>query len=380
MENKAHIRYIRYLLSKRTPSNSIRKELARLALSSPDKTALTTYFLNVFVPLLQQYDLLKYYEEYLERLTNGKWEQRVSPILIFEIEFENSDEDRKSFCAFLRELEIEEMWSREITRYYGGIQNIPQNEDGERIIKVNMARNVESVLTCAKRYMVDKLLLENVAVPRISKYMWDNHQIKLDESTLYTYSKYFFNFQRREIEDVIQQLEMEKKSIESDLDIIENNENYSLGDKLAISRQFQEKIEFLDNAIKELNARYSDISFQQGISDKLDVNNIVNDIIARGYERLKFLDRYRDRDVVKPITDVAKMVFTAIDKKAMLEETKVKIERTVMDRDKSAQEVLLEMYQESYDARMQEVKDKLGEPVNMELIEDTDSVEGLDEV
>jgi hypothetical protein len=115
IENKGHVKYIRYLLTKRIPPTSMRKELARLALSAPTKETLVTYFTTIFWPMILGFNLQKYYEEYLNRLTKAEYEHEVSPILKFDIAFQDNEQDRIAFCLFLRELEVDDMWSREIT-------------------------------------------------------------------------------------------------------------------------------------------------------------------------------------------------------------------------------------------------------------------------
>lgn len=378
IESKGHVRYIRYLLSKRVPPTSIRKELARLSLSAPFREAFLIYFTNVLIPLIEQYGLSKYYESYYKRLATGEHDKELSSTLSFEASFEDNHEDRIAFCGFIRELDIEDMWSKEIVRYYGGIHGIPQNAEGERIIKVVTPRNVENILTSPRKYVIDKLLLENIPAARIANYMWEKYQIKVSDGDIYTYSKYFFNFERRDIEILIEQLIAEKNSVSSDLEIIDNNEDLSLGDKAAITMQYENKIKFLNEIISELNAKYSDLTFRQAVDEKVNLETIVEDIIYRGYERFKLLDRARDRDVVKPITEISKMVFSAIDKKQQLEDHKIRAEKTALDRDKNAGEVLLELYQERYEDNIKTMETKHTGNEAEEISEE--EIEGLEDV
>ncbi len=380
IENKGHARYIRYLLSKRVPPITIKKELARLALSAPDKTTLVNYFSSVIMPLVKKYNLVTYYKDYYRRLLKGDREKTISPILNFDITFEKNNPARIAFCALIRELEIEEMWSREITKFYGGIQNIPQDAHGNRIIKVSSRYTAENVLTCPKRYLIDKFLLEGVSPKRIVNYLLEKYQIKLNENDIYSYSKYFFNFERKSVEEMIEQLTAEQNSIKNDLNILDANNDYSLGDKLAISKQYQERVNILEENIKELNMKYSDLAYQQGVSEKLEIHSIIEDIIRRGYDRLRYLDRYKDRDVVKPLTDVAKMVFNAVDKMTQLEESKTRIEKTMADRDKNAQEVIMELYQQSYEEHVEKAEEKLKNGLPSEASAEEIKIEGLEEM
>jgi TrmH family RNA methyltransferase len=135
----------------------------------------------------------------------------------------------------------------------------------------------------------------------------DKYQLKINESDLYAYAKHFFNFERRGIEEIIDNLVIEQNSLKSDLQILDNNDEYSLGDKMAIAKQYEDKIAFLDDCIKSMNAKYSDVTYRQGIVEKLSAEDMINDIVKRGYERFVMLDRYKDRDVVKPDKAVSRL-------------------------------------------------------------------------
>lgn len=359
IENKGHVLFIRYLISKRIPPETMRKELARLSLSAPSKNTIVVYFENIILPLAAECGIAEYYKEYYERLTKGTRETSLTPILNFKLSFEDKEADRIAFCTFIRELEIEEMWSREIVRHYGGIHNLPQTDKGERIIKVVHPRNVENILTSPRKFIIDKLLLENVTPARISQYMLERYELKFQEADIYTYMKYFFNFKRKDMEELLEQLVNEQTSVKNDLDIVYNDPNLSLGDKAAISKQYEEKLRFLDETIKDLNAKYTDLTFTQGVSERLEMTAIVEDIIQRGYERFKSLDRSRDRDVVKPLTEVSKMIFSAVDKKQQIETHKMTTEKTVLDRNTGAKEVLQGMYLQSLEEYIKEKEDEV---------------------
>lgn len=377
VQNKGHVLYIRYLLSKKVPPTTIQKELGRLSLSSPDRSTLGIYFQHFMHPIISECGLEKYYSNYLKRLTGKGADKETTPTLNFDVTFKNNDADRIAFCKFIRALDIEDMWSREVVRYYGGIHNLPQNEHGERIIKVVQTRNVENILTSPRKYVIDKLLLEDISASRIEAYMMDEYQIKLNQADISAYARYFFNFERRNIETLLEQLISERNSVESDLEIMYNNDKLTLGDKASTAAQYEQKIKFLDSAISDLNTRYSELSYKQGINEQLDLEYIVEDMIRCGYKRFKMLDSAKDRDVVKPITDISKMVFTAIDKKHQMEDHKAKASnRSAIDRDKNAGEVLLELYQEAYDTSIKKMEKKsaVGEEVQLE------DIEGINEV
>jgi len=385
IENKAHVKYIRYLLTKRLPPTSIRKELAKLALSAPDKNTLTTYFVNILWPVIVGYGLESIYSDYMNRLVNTEFEKDVSPTLKFDICVPTPDQ-RIAFCLMVTELEVDDMWSAEVVRYYGGIENIPQDKTGNRVITTTNMRSVASVLTCTRKHVIDQLLLENVSPSRISKHMVDKYQIKIDQGALYTYAKHFFNFERRGIEELIDSLVSEQNSLKADLILVETNAEYSLGDKMGIVAQFEEKIKFLGECIRGLNAQYSDVTYRQGISEKLSMEDMVKDIVQRGYERYVQLDRFKDRDVVKPLGDVSKIIFSGIDKSRALDADRERTARTMADRDRSSSEVILTLYQTSYEKYQEQLAITHADAYAVKLDEDDDSmgidaqILGLDEI
>lgn len=378
VENKAHVKYIRYLLTKRLPPLAIKKELARLALSAPDKATLVCYFVNIMWPVIVGYGLSEIYKEYLDRLVKTEFEKDVSPTLKFDISIPSPD-SRISFCLFVTELEIDDMWSAEIVRYFGGVENIPQDVNGVRVITTTSAKSVESVLTCPRKHVVDQLLLENVSPSRISLYMLEKYQIKLDVGSLYSYSKHFFNFERRGLEEIINNLVVEKQSIKSDLDILDSNADYSLGDKIAIASQYKEKIAFLDNCILGLNAQYSDVTYRQGIVEKLSMEDMVSDIVRRGYDRFVMLDRFKDRDAVKPLGEVSKIIFSGIDKARALDQDKERAVKTTADRDRSSSEVILTLYQKSYEKYRDEILANNPQAALLRIDDEDSEIFGVDE-
>ena len=68
LEKKPHIKYIRYLLSKRYSPIVIKKELQKLGLSAPHEKPLTVYYLAVIDPLIKHFGLSKTYADYKNKL------------------------------------------------------------------------------------------------------------------------------------------------------------------------------------------------------------------------------------------------------------------------------------------------------------------------
>lgn len=130
---------------------------------------------------------------------------------------------------------------------------------------------------------------------------------------VYQYANYFcirFIRSRRSTDTLVE----ERNDIEKQFQALKTMRLCPQGDKLSLGKMLQEKIEFLEDSTKELNARYSDLT----LIDKVQtiryffIQEILTDVLYKSYSRFKMLDKATDRDVVKPISDVSKMIFTLL--------------------------------------------------------------------
>ena len=348
IEDKPHIRYIRYLLTKKNSPAAAKKELNKLALSAPHEDALKTYYLAVIDPLVEKHRLKQYYTGYRNKILskNPKHGFR-DEYLNFGMTFEKNEDAKMRFCSFVNELEIDELWSSEISRHYGSTENIPVNEQGNRIIKSFQSRNIERVLTCPKRYLIDKMLIENVPHNRISKHLLDKHKVSITGHDIGYYARVLFNFRRKNLEDMIENIQAESNALKGQLDLLSDDHEVSFGEKTTIKASLEKQIAFYDETLKSMNSDYSEISFKQGVVEEADLVKMFKDVAARGYQRFVNLDQYRDRDVVDPLQKVARMMGYAIEKVVALDANN-------KNQDKNALEVMFELYRDRYDEVMKE--------------------------
>ena len=376
IDDKPHIRYIRYLLSKKTSPASTKRELNKLALSAPHEEALKTYYLAVIDPLVEKHRLKQYYATYRNKiLSKNERHAFRDEYLNFGMTFEKNEDSKMRFCSFVKDLEIDELWSHEISRHYGSAENIPVNEQGERIIRSFSSRNLERILTCPKRFLIDKMLIENVPHYRIAKHLSDKHNLPISDHDIGYYSRVLFNFRRKNIEDMIDNIQAEANALRGQMDLLADDNEASFGEKTTVKASLEKQIEFYEETLRSFNADYSEVSFKQGVVEEADLIGMFKDIARRGYQRFVTLDQYRDRDVVDPLQKVARMMGFAIEKVAQLDANK-------KNQDKNALEVMFELYRDRYDEVIKEEEakhfasdssDSSGSPLL------TESVEGMDE-
>lgn len=386
IEEKPHLLYIRYLLTKKYSPAFIKRELWRLGLSAPHEGHLATYYLAVIDPVIEKFKLKSVYQDYKLRIM-----QKSAPkgykdeILNFKVTFDGKNEAlRIQFCKAIKELGLEEMWSPEIVRAYGGtIENLPLDENGERIIKHLPNHNVEKILLHPKRVYIDQMLLEEIPVNRISKILQERFQVKFEHYEIAQYARVFFNYRRKNIEELVQRLEVERNSVQAQLDLLDYDDNLSIGEKIAIRMQAEQKLEQLDENIKVLKAAYTDASFRQGALESTDLKKAWADVFYRSYERFLAYDKYKDRDIVKALEGSVKMMGYAQEHIETVEGVAGGTDKRNGDADKGKQNAALQLYRQRYEEFMQkQEQEQTGGETPEILTEDTDDpdVEGAEEL
>lgn len=384
IENKPHVRWIRYLLTKRYSPIEIKRELQRLGLSAPHEKPLVVYYLTVIDPLVKKHGLGSYYADYKRKLLNDKNPKGAYSgyLLKYKLEFDGDYDGQVKFCRFLQELEIESCWISELLKMYGSASNIPVDENGERIIKGGLyKRSLDKLLMHPKRYLVDKMILENVSNARIADYVNKNLDgLKLFDYDISYYKSVFFNMRTYDIEEKIRALDVEKNNLTTMLDSLSNDDDMELGEKTLIMHKTKERIAELEDNIKMLNALYSESTIRSMELEKLNLEEMFLDIVQRGYKRFAKLDGYQDRDVVDPLFKVARMMGYAYEKA-----TEVKVSGTTKDqgKDNHSQGELMKLYrgrvEEAY--KEQQEFEELNK-VGTQLLEDLSDGEilGLEEL
>lgn len=328
IEARPHVRYIRYLLTKRYSPIMIKQELQRLGLSSPHEKALTTYYLAVIDPVLKKLKLSYLYSDYKNKLLKAKSKRGdySKYHLNYRLDLGDDLDGQVKFCKFIKELEVEQMWITEIMKVHGFASNLPVDELGNRILSTTAQdrtpAGLEKILTCDNRFIIDKLLLENVPTDRIAIYCRDNLKLRVYSPDIKMYKNMFFNIQAQTVEDKIKSLTAEKNSLNQFLADLEDNrmkddkfiENLSLGDKKNLIEQTQKRIEDLDVSIRSLNAKYTEDIVKIAAGNQQDFEDMFAEVALKSFQRFKILDEFKDRDIVDVLLKTVKMMGYAYDK------------------------------------------------------------------
>ena len=375
IESKPHVRYIRYLLSKRYSPVVVKKELQRLGLSAPHEPQLTAYYLSVIDPIMKIQNVSPLYADYKSKLLKTHKRGRgefAKDILNYRINICDDLDLQVKFCKMIRALDIDDLWISEIYKFHGSAGNLPIDETGTRILEASSTyRNVDKVLLSPKRYLIDKLILENVPDTRITKYCRENLKININDYDIASYKRAFFNIKTQSIEERIKSLEVEKNSLESLLKDINELEEYSdleIGEKMLIIKQTEQRLSETSENIKTMNMMYSDFAFKVATSDQRDFEKMFSDVTLRAYARFTQLDGYKDRDVVDPLFKTAKMMSFAHDKVEAIKLVNGSTSGNVVNGDRHSQSVLMDLYKK----RLDEVAQEQIERANKELTENAD--------
>ena len=355
MEAKPHIRYIRYLLSKRYSPAYIKQELRQAGLSAPHEEALTKYYLAVMDPLVKQLKLTPIYAEYKKKLTIKN--SRRAPgaftreLLNYKLEFSKEVDLQAAFHKFIRYFEIDDMWKKEILKYHGKIDNLPVGEDGNRILRGDWKDlNYEKVLSCPKRHTIDQLLLEHISDIRIVDHLQKQCNIKnISPADIHGYRKIFFNIQVVSTEQTIMALEYERDSLKqfvNDLDDKISGDDMSLSERIFTREKSMERINELDDSIRSFQAMHTDAVADAAYNDSIAIHSMFMDVMKRAHSRFIKLDSDSSRDAVDPLLKIATMMIKTHDKVDSIE----KSDSWQKSSDMSSQEWMLQLYKESVEA------------------------------
>lgn len=367
IESKPHVRYIRYLLTKRYSPTVIKKELYRLGLSAPHEPNLTAYYLCIMDPLTKAFGVSPLYADYKNKLlrSDNSRGDFSKDILNYRLHIDNDLDTQVKFCKFIKFIEVGDLWLNEIYKYHGTAANLPVDENGERILdSTTTFKVIDKILLHPKRYLIDKMILENVPDARIADYFKTKLNAKINRYDIACYKRSFFNIKTQSVEERIEALEVEKTSLEQLLQDIDSLEEYSemdLGERLLIKKQSETRIEELSDNIKTLNAMYSEFAFHSATENQNDFLSMFSDVVVRGYNRFKQLDNYKDRDVVDPLVKTAKMMAFAHDKVESIRSTGDGKNSGVTDT--HSQGVLMELYKQ----RMEDIANEQIKRANQEL-------------
>lgn len=365
MEAKPHVKYIRYLLTKRYSPIQIKRELQKLGLSAPHEQPLIVYYLAVIDPVIKKNGLSNTYSNYKGKLLNVNGKNKrgayAEGILKFKLEFADDLDGQINFCHMLNELEVEEVWISELLKMYGRAEFIPVDENGERIIKGGLyKRSIDKLLTHPKRYLVDKMILEKVPSKRIAEYVNKNFEgFRLFDYDISYYKTVFFNMKTYDIEGKIKLLTAEKNNLNLTLEAIESDEEMMIGEKTTLINKTRARMEELDDNIKLLNSLYSETTMKSIELERDNFEEMFLDIVNSTYQRFRHLDQFKDRDVVDPLMKTVKMMGYAYDK---ANEARIgNNPKNNINTDTHSQAAMMNLYRARAEEVYQEEKSKLEE-------------------
>lgn len=305
LEQKGHVSYIRYLMLKRMPISDINKELTRLSISIGTPEQYKSYFEGVLYPLILKYKLKKYYRRYQSSFSD-------EPIRIKET-FGTNDIDRTFFCLLVRETETEQFFQDEIKQVYGA--NVPLAPDGNPIFDVKKkSGDVLPVLMHEKRHIVDGMLADGYSPKTISDQLRDKYDMELPATVISDYAKSFMNFQRKEIETMIEDLTNERDTLERQLEAVKVDTNLMVGERVVMIGTLKNQINFINGKLSNMKSAHNSSSFSQGVLEYTHIREMFADVMERTYRRYKQIDRRTEDEVVKPLNTLVGMMSKATEK------------------------------------------------------------------
>lgn len=387
IEGKPHVKYIRYLLTKRFSPSLIKQELRKMGLSSSHEQNLTAYYLAVIDPIIKYCGLSYLYADYKSKLlSKNKVNGFSKDILNYRLHLDGDLDGQVKFCQLVKYLELEDLWIGEIYKTHGSATNMPVDELGNRILNSTTSyRNHDKILLSDKRYLVDKLILENVPDNRISKMCKEQLKLNVNDYDIASYKRVFFNVKTQNIEEKIVSLEGEKNSLKLLLSDIRGGssefDEMTMGDRTTLISRTEQRIKELEDSIKTLNSMYSEFASKIAQYNNNDFESMFAEIARTAFVRYKKLDNYSDRDVVDPLFKVAKMMGYAYDKMSDIRLTGSG--GSSKSGDIHSKAVTMELYKQ----RMEDVNDEVKKRAGTEMGDESfgvgigpDDIEGIEEL
>ena len=385
IDRKPHAVYIKYLLTKRCGPSFIVGELQKLGLSAPSKDFLIDYYNIQIDPLVKKNRLTKLYSDYKAKI-NGRKKGRMEyahDIINFRLVIGESDAvTQANFCKFIKEVGVEGPWLAEITRFYRTVDNFPKDENGVRILGSNFAKvQMNKVASSKNRAIVEKLLLENVSIETISRYTKENLKEPMTPLDISMFKEVFFNTKLNSLEQNINILEAELKS---QMDLLHNIRagahqfaTMSVGDRAAMERQVTQRVNELDDNLRNLKASHSDLSFNTKAVSTGNYRAMFEDVMARSYRKFCNYDQSNDRDIASPMAKIAKVMSEAHDRIEKIDEESKRVES--MD-DLGVRENLAALQQKRLDEIEDEEKKRANEALKQAGLPELDSDLDLNDI
>ena len=373
VEKKPHAIYLKYLLSKRVGPMMITSEMRKLGLSCPSVQYLKRYFQIQIEPLVKKNGLTSLYADYRAKLNGRRVTKKkdatkneyISDILKYAIDIGDDEVLQTKFCSFVRDLGVETPWAWEITRYHKTVENFPKDGNGVRILSASLNKvNIDRIASSPNRYIVEKLLLENISNARIAKYCAEHLKEKISEKDISAFREVFFNTQLNSLEDNIKMLRSEKDyqiSMLSDIKQKSNEyETMTVGEKAEAERNINRRINELDENLRALGAAYNDLTYNAKAEAENNFEEMFADVAKRAYRKYCSYDNANDRDVASSLAQVSKVMIAAHDKLEHIKESGIKASSVDDDGIKHT-------FGELYHARLDEIADEEKKKANEAL-------------
>lgn len=388
IEKKPHATYIKYLMTKRCGPTFIVNELQKLGLSAPSRPYIIEYYNSQMDPLVKKNKLTKIYSEYKSKI-NGRLPKNkpraeyTSSILNFKVDIGEADAiTQANFCKFIKDLGVDSAWIWEISRFYGHTDNFPTDENGTRILSSGLSSaQLNKVASNKYRYIVEKLLLENLSNHTIANYCKQTLKQKINEKDIAMFKEVFFNTKLNGLDQNIDLLEVELQSQNDLLYSIKAGaapyNTMSIGDKAAMERQVVQRINELDEILRNLKAAHSDLSYNTKAVATGNYKAMFEDIIKRSYKKFCEFDQANDREIVNPLSKIAKVMSDAHSVVEKIESESTKGD--TMD-DAGVRHNLAQLQQQRLDEIEDEEKKRANEALRAAGLPELDEELSLDEV
>lgn len=333
IEQKGHALYIRYLLTKRYGPRYLQDELKKMGLSSPAEQGIIAYFNNVIWPAAVRYGVECLYDDYrnkINHMSQFKIYDFSKRILRFRVDLEKKLDLQPRFLGFLYYLGLEPLWSCEVYGYFGTTSKLPCDSDGDKPFDAtylqvrNSPKTIEKIVLSPKRYIVDRMILEDISPKRISEYCKKDLSLNLSEYEVVLYRKVFFNIRVRTIEEKIKDMEREQKYFDNQFKLYSNSGSAEYkttepGERAAILKSVTQRLEEIKTNLYSLNAKFHRSVENIMADEKMSSKEMMQNMMVAAYRKFTILDKSDDRDTIKPLFDLTRIVTMLDDKMGKLD-------------------------------------------------------------
>lgn len=309
IETKVYVGYVRYLLMKRWPFDRVRKELMRLGLAWDDQDDYEVYFQEVLYPVINKFNLSKYYKVYKFGMKDTT--------LTYSKTFGLSEKDRFAFVDLLKHLEIDQFFADEIVSHYNGLQNLPNHPDtGESIISRDKPVDLVELLQNPRRHVIENLLVQGYTPKQIVNHLAERYDMELKPEEIKVYAKSFFNIKRQDIQRLIDSLQDEKEALEKRLLEIRSKspEDFSFGERHEVLSSMSGKIEHISQMVRKLSSVHTSATYNAALLEVTEMREMFQDVLVRSHRRYRYMDERTEDEVVNPLKSIAEMMGKAADK------------------------------------------------------------------